>query len=217
MTPWTVAHQAPLCPWSFSGKKTRTSCHFPLQGIFLTQGSNLYLLHLLLRQADHWATLHNCYLFKDKLKPFCCCQAMFVFDCVLHLWPWNGKKANGSDFLALALGVSAIWTYFYKFGPEKPFQNCNFPLSPLPPHRDSNVLFTLFCLNLRILMDSTVCGFLKEKIMESLLACFKLVFFFFWWKKIIAKLSRVCLWEITTKHFGKEFSDTHGKEHRLCC
>ena len=50
---------------------------------------------------------------------------------------------------------------FYKFGPEKPFQNYNFPLSPLPLCRKSRVLFTFFCLNLRILMDSTVCGFLK--------------------------------------------------------
>ena len=144
---------------------------------------------------------------------------MFVFNCVLHLWPWNGKKANGSDFLALALGVSAIWTYFYKFGPEKPFQNCNFSLSPLPPCRESNVLFTLFCLNLSILMDSTVCGFLQENngIFLSLFQTVFFFFFFFWWKKIIAKLSRVCLWEITTKHFWREFSDTHGKEHRLCC
>ena len=38
MTPWTVAYQAPL--WDFPGKNTGVSCHVPLQGIFLTQGSN---------------------------------------------------------------------------------------------------------------------------------------------------------------------------------
>ena len=32
-------------PWSFSGKSTGVVCHFLLQGIFLTQGSNLGLLH----------------------------------------------------------------------------------------------------------------------------------------------------------------------------
>ena len=35
--------------WIFSSKYTGTRCHFLLQGIFLTQGSNLHLLHW---QAD---------------------------------------------------------------------------------------------------------------------------------------------------------------------
>ena len=34
-----------LCPWNSPGKNTRVSCHFLLQGIFPTQGSNLGLLH----------------------------------------------------------------------------------------------------------------------------------------------------------------------------
>ena len=50
-TPWTIAHQAP-CPWDFPGKNTGVGCHFLLQGIFLTQGSNLHLLHLVPWQAD---------------------------------------------------------------------------------------------------------------------------------------------------------------------
>ena len=29
-----------LCPWGFPGKSTGVVCHFLLQGIFLTQGSN---------------------------------------------------------------------------------------------------------------------------------------------------------------------------------
>ena len=33
-----------LCPWAFPGKNTREGCHFLLQGIFLTQGSNLCVL-----------------------------------------------------------------------------------------------------------------------------------------------------------------------------
>ena len=36
-----------LCLWDFSGKNTGVGCHFLLQGIFLTQGSNPCLLHLL--------------------------------------------------------------------------------------------------------------------------------------------------------------------------
>ena len=33
-----------LCPWDCPGKNTRVGCHFLLQGIFPTQGSNLCLL-----------------------------------------------------------------------------------------------------------------------------------------------------------------------------
>ena len=32
-----------LCPWDFPGKNIGVGCHFLLQGIFLTQGSNLGL------------------------------------------------------------------------------------------------------------------------------------------------------------------------------
>jgi len=38
-----------LRPWDFPGKNTGVGCHFLLQGIFLTQGSNPGLLAL---QAD---------------------------------------------------------------------------------------------------------------------------------------------------------------------
>ena len=34
-----------LCPWDFPGKNTGVGCRFLLQGIFLTQGLNLGLLH----------------------------------------------------------------------------------------------------------------------------------------------------------------------------
>ena len=41
-----------LCPWNSPGKNTGVDCHFLLQGIFPTQGSNPCLLHLLQRQVD---------------------------------------------------------------------------------------------------------------------------------------------------------------------
>ena len=43
-TPWTVAHQAPLSK-GFSRQSTGVGCHFLLQGIFPTQGSNPGLPH----------------------------------------------------------------------------------------------------------------------------------------------------------------------------
>ena len=44
-TPWTAAARL-LCPKDFPGKNTGGGCHFLLQGISPTQGSNLYLLQL---------------------------------------------------------------------------------------------------------------------------------------------------------------------------
>ena len=46
MTPWTVVHQAPP-PWDSPSKNTGEGFHSLLQSIFLTQGSNLGLLHSL--------------------------------------------------------------------------------------------------------------------------------------------------------------------------
>ena len=43
--PWTVACTKLLCPWDFQGKSTGVGCHFLLQGIFPTQGSNPGLSH----------------------------------------------------------------------------------------------------------------------------------------------------------------------------
>ena len=58
-------------PWDFTGKNTGTSCHFLLQGIFLTQGCNPCLLYC--RQIlYHCTTLHiilkGIYCFKYKIQ-----------------------------------------------------------------------------------------------------------------------------------------------------
>ena len=43
---WTGLHPTRLlCPWDFPGKNTGVGCHFLLQGIFSTQGSNPCHLH----------------------------------------------------------------------------------------------------------------------------------------------------------------------------
>ena len=51
VTPWTGTHQAPLFT-GFSRQECWSGCHFLLQGIFPTQGSNPSLLCLLYWQAD---------------------------------------------------------------------------------------------------------------------------------------------------------------------
>ena len=43
VTPWTVAHQAPLS--DFPGKNIGVGCYFLLQGILPIQGLNSSLLH----------------------------------------------------------------------------------------------------------------------------------------------------------------------------
>ena len=44
------------CPWDFSGKNIGAGCHFLFKVIFLTQGSNPHLLHLLHWEADYFTT-----------------------------------------------------------------------------------------------------------------------------------------------------------------
>ena len=43
-TQLTVQPTTLLCPWNFSEKNTGVGCHFPLHGIFPTQGLNLQLV-----------------------------------------------------------------------------------------------------------------------------------------------------------------------------
>ena len=47
-----------LCPWGFPGNNTGVGCHFLLQGVFLTQGSNPRLFHLLHWQVDSLPLCH---------------------------------------------------------------------------------------------------------------------------------------------------------------
>ena len=44
-TPWTEARQAPLSMGFPTGKSTGVGCHFPLQGIYPTEGLNPRLQH----------------------------------------------------------------------------------------------------------------------------------------------------------------------------
>ena len=80
LQPYELQSGRLLCPWDSPGKDTRVGCHAFLQGIFLTQGSNLHLLHLLHWQAGSLPlsppgkpalvlrfTNHNHYSFKHLL------------------------------------------------------------------------------------------------------------------------------------------------------
>ena len=60
-----------LRPWDSPGKNTRVGCHFLLQGIFLTQGSNSSLLRLL-----HWQA--NCLPLSHQRSPTSCYSAASI-------------------------------------------------------------------------------------------------------------------------------------------
>ena len=55
--PWTVGCQAPLS-MDFPGNNTGVGCHFLLQGVFPTQGSDPYLLCLLHGEANSLPPRH---------------------------------------------------------------------------------------------------------------------------------------------------------------
>ena len=75
-----------LCPWDFPVKDSKVVCHFLFQGIFLTQGLNLHLLHWqanslpLSYQGTHYSgILLNCEsqeqnwsIFSDVDRPTVC-------------------------------------------------------------------------------------------------------------------------------------------------
>ena len=66
-----------LCPWNFPGKNTRAGCHFLRQRIFLTQGSNLRLLHL-----PHWQAAILPLVLPRKpitIRIGCVCGGVFFF------------------------------------------------------------------------------------------------------------------------------------------
>ena len=67
LPPYGLAHQA-LCPWDLPGKNTGVGCHFLLQGIFPTQGSNPHLL--LRRQILYAKPLGDPQVQKNEIGPF---------------------------------------------------------------------------------------------------------------------------------------------------
>ena len=64
-----------LCPWDFTGKSTVVSCHFLLQRIFPTQGSNLVFLNC--RQTFYHLS-HQGNLSKSTYR----------YECVLGIDNW---------------------------------------------------------------------------------------------------------------------------------
>ena len=107
-----------FCPWNSPGKNTGVGCHSLLQGVFLTQGSNLGLLHC--RQTlYHWATRKapesktNCQFFSGHCVPLTTIQDQLWHGGVSSL-VWILCWLNGRKSLASLRNTSS---QFYCLGP----------------------------------------------------------------------------------------------------
>ena len=86
------------CPWDFPGKDTGVGCHFLLQGIFPTQGSNPGLLHC--RQILYWLSYKGMEtyitIYKiDSQQEFAVCLRELKQGLCINLEGWNGEGNGG--------------------------------------------------------------------------------------------------------------------------
>ena len=93
-TPWTVACTRLLHPSDFPGKSTGVGCHFLLQGIFPTQGSNPGLLNC--RQTLHHLS-HQGRVKRGKW--FCCLGFVLFFFSNLVSYPLSSPKISSTLYL----------------------------------------------------------------------------------------------------------------------
>ena len=88
-----------LCPWNFPGKNTGMGCHALLQGIFLAQGSNPSLLHLL-----HWRMASLPLVPPRKLSLVKCCPLIYK----LRKSIIKGLKTKKSKFSSVQFSCSVV-------------------------------------------------------------------------------------------------------------
>ena len=84
-----------LCPQDFLGKNTGMGCHFLLQGLFLSQGSNLHLLH---QQVDslllsHWGSSQ----LLAVARRMCCC---FSCRCIFPVSAWVYTQCSSCEIMS---------------------------------------------------------------------------------------------------------------------
>ena len=106
-----------LCPWDFPGKNTGVCCHVLLQGIFLTQGSNLRLLHCtwILYCLSHQGSPKWLLLWEPPLLGHRYCQTMEAEKLSLalssrYLEFWNNRDLGFLQNIVLCLGAQSCPT-----------------------------------------------------------------------------------------------------------
>ena len=98
-TPWTVACTRLLHPWDFLDKSTGVGCHFLLQGIFPTQGSNPGLPHC--RQTLY----HLSHQEAIKRSKFCHLQQCGLTHSVCLMKEVRQRKTNTVCILSHMCGI----------------------------------------------------------------------------------------------------------------
>ena len=83
VNPWNIARQP---RWNSPGKNTRMGCHFLLQGIFQTQGSNPGLLHW---QASFTTEPRGTWLDKTQKRKY-------LQLGLIQSWDFNTQNRQGS-------------------------------------------------------------------------------------------------------------------------
>ena len=120
--PWTVACQAPLS-MDFPGKNTGVGCHFLLQGVFPTQGSNPHLLCLLHWQVDSLPLSHLGIpisevndTFKSEVNDTFIHLIMVVISPCIHIsnilytyYPLNIQKFLFVNYTSVKLGKKIVF------------------------------------------------------------------------------------------------------------
>ena len=105
VTPWTAAHQAPP-PTEFPRQECWRGCHFLLQSIFPTQGSNPRLLCFLPWQADSLPL-------SQGLLGFLPWQADSLP--LSHRWsPWKDWGVTERFYKSVRVVVTQMYTYINK-------------------------------------------------------------------------------------------------------
>ena len=94
-TPCNPMDSRLLCPWDSPGKNTGVGCHFLLQGIFPTRGSNRRLLRLLCWQAGSFSLAppgksHLPLALRSQARPGLVTKAWFTS-------PGTGRHASSPD------------------------------------------------------------------------------------------------------------------------
>ena len=119
VTPLTVAHQAPLS-MGFSRREYWKGCHFLLQGIFLTQGSNSCLFHLLhcrqiLYHLSHQGSLHlhiNIQEHRFEFEPISDNLGLNPKTCVYQMCDLNNAHLLGAQMVKNRPAMWETWVRF---------------------------------------------------------------------------------------------------------
>ena len=87
-----------LCPWDSPGRNTGMGCHFLLQGIFMTQGLNLGLLHCrwILYSLSHQGIPRYIYTYFIYIYIYTHKSTYLYLIKYTHIWILNSKCAWNS-------------------------------------------------------------------------------------------------------------------------